>query len=143
MFADTSKPPQPLPTSELQKVQPGISLLAPLSRRGHGPGLIVLTAASKDQMSIVKGVPSPLIKWAEEGYTVAQVDASAFERLSGDEIVNAALLALEVCDRCEPKGKVGLVGSSPTKFLRRGKPCLTMPTSIRSAALEQDSTGIG
>ncbi|KAJ4350767.1 hypothetical protein N0V95_004444 [Ascochyta clinopodiicola] len=70
-----------LPTSSVapsypppQQISPHLILQPPLSRRGKGPGLILvldhyaLIEASEQHLD-----PPPLQKWAEEGFTVAQV----------------------------------------------------------------------
>ena len=80
MYADISKPPAPLPSINLKTLRTGLSLLYPLSRRGHGPGLIILSATTEDPLAFYEGVPSSLVKWAEEGYAVVQIEAAAFER---------------------------------------------------------------
>lgn len=110
MFNDISKPPPPLPSPELTEVMPGVSLLQPLSRLGTGPGIILLTHNYEDPLAIVEGVPSPLVKWAEEGYTVVEIQARAL-RTGAGHIIKAAVEALRGCDKCEPKDKVGLIGS--------------------------------
>lgn len=66
-YSDISKPAPPLPTTNLKSIGSGVSLLAPLSRRGHGPGIILLVPDHEDQLTISQGVPSLLVKWAEEG----------------------------------------------------------------------------
>ncbi|KAM0229243.1 hypothetical protein ACHAPO_010138 [Fusarium lateritium] len=108
MFADITQPPKPLPTPQLKAVRPGVSLLPPLSRRGHGPGLVVLTPTSEDLLKIEDGVPSVLIKWAEEGYTVVQIDASALDDGNGVDILREALEIMCQCDKYD-EGKIGLV----------------------------------
>ncbi|KAM0298067.1 hypothetical protein ACHAPM_008763 [Fusarium culmorum] len=111
MFADITQPPKPLPTPQLKAVRPGVSLLPPLSRRGHGPGLVVLTSTSEDLLKIEDGVPSVLIKWAEEGYTVVQIDASAFEDGNNKDVLREALETMQQCDKYD-EGKIGLVAYS-------------------------------
>lgn len=111
MYNDISKPPPPLPSPELTEVAPGISLLLPLSRRGHGPGLIILTADRPEPLAIKEGVPSPLIKWAEEGYTVVEIQAQALG-VGKRHVLESAVEALSKCGKCEPKDKIGLVGKS-------------------------------
>ncbi|OIW34813.1 hypothetical protein CONLIGDRAFT_626866 [Coniochaeta ligniaria NRRL 30616] len=107
MYADISQPPKPLPQPDLRPISDGISLLPPLSRRGHGPGLIILVPDYDKQLAIEDGVPSPLIKWAEEGFTVVEIQARA---VAGEgEPLMTAILALKECDKCEDTGKVGLV----------------------------------
>lgn len=77
MFNDITKPPLPLPTTNLTDLEQGISLLQPLSRRGYGPGLVILVPDSEKSMSIIDRLPSQLIKWAEERYTVVEIQERA------------------------------------------------------------------
>lgn len=113
MYADITKPPAPLPTTRLETVQSGISLLPPLSRRGHGPGLIILVPDSTTQLAITEGVPSPLVKWGEEGYAVVEIQASALTSGNVEDALSKAAQALASCVECDPKGKIGLVGTLP------------------------------
>lgn len=106
---DISKPPPPLPSPVLTAIMPGVSLLRPLTRRGTGPGLIILTADYKEPLAIDKGVPSTLVKWAEEGYTVIEIQARAIETGRG-HLIKSAVEELQACEKCEPKDKIGLVG---------------------------------
>lgn len=71
--------------------------------------MIILTTDYQDPLAINNGVPSPLIKWAEEGYTVVEIQAKA---LSGDQndAIKSAVQMLTDCDKCEPKDRIGLVG---------------------------------
>lgn len=109
MYNDITKPPPPLPSPKLSDVAPGVALLRPLSRRGTGPGMIILTSDYHDSLAINNGVPSPLVKWAEEGYAVVEVQAKAmFGGL--DKVMESAIQILMECDKCEPKDKIGLVG---------------------------------
>lgn len=110
MYADVSKPPAPLPEAKLSEPDTGISLLPPLSRRGHGPGLVILVpdTLKGSQLTITQGVPSPILKWAEEGYAVVEIVATALEKSSG--VLARALQVLQDCDACTPKDKVGIVG---------------------------------
>lgn len=67
-FGQAPTPPQ------AQVISPHLTLQAPLSRRGRGPGLILVLnhydaiAASEKHLD-----PPPLQKWAEEGFAVVQV----------------------------------------------------------------------
>lgn len=114
MFNDISKPPPPLPSPEPTEVAPGVSLLRPLSRLGTGPGIIILTHDYKDSLAIKEGVPSPLVKWAEEGYAVIEIQATALRTDKG-HIIKSAVEALRDCEKCEPKDKVGLIGQCSSK----------------------------
>ncbi|KAM0245912.1 hypothetical protein ACHAP5_005062 [Fusarium lateritium] len=112
MYADISKPPAPLPQAKPQLVGEGITLLPPLSRRGYGPGLIILHPNSDKHLEIIEGVPSSLIKWAEEGYAVVEIQAKAFEK-DASEVLNKALETLRSCDRLEADKKIGLIAYDP------------------------------
>lgn len=109
MYVDISKSPPPLPVPRCTTISPGVSLLQPLSRRGTGPGMIIVVPDStQSNLSIIDGVPSPLIKWAEESYTVVEIQESA---LSAD-ILQRAIEAVFESASCVTKEKVGLVGKS-------------------------------
>jgi carboxymethylenebutenolidase len=111
-YNDISQPPPPLPTPNLVELEEGLKLLLPLTRRGYGPGIILLTPNTDDPLAIREGVPSLLVKWAEEGYAVVGIEERALEK-GGSASLKAALKALSTCEKCEPKGKVGLVGMPP------------------------------
>lgn len=111
MFNDITKPPPPLPTTQLTELEPGLSILLPLSRQGDGPGLLILVPDTDKPLAIVDGVPSQLIKWAEEGYTVVEIQRRALI-IGAREAITKAIQALESCDKCAPKDKIGLVGES-------------------------------
>lgn len=109
MYADITQPPPPLPEPQLSDVRPGISILAPLSRRGHGPGLIILVPDFTPQLKIIEGVPSQILKWAEEGYTVVEIQASALA--AGVDAIASALDALQSHEKCDSHRAVGLIGT--------------------------------
>lgn len=111
-----------LPTPKLAIISPHLKLLKPLSRVGKGPGLILVTSgvlsengasnshgevAVDSSLEVINGVPSPLLKWAEEGYTVVEITEKA---LSQDHVVETALDALRDCPECQPEEKIGIVG---------------------------------
>jgi carboxymethylenebutenolidase len=57
-----------------QRISPHVTLQAPLSRRGRGPGLVlVLDHYAAIEASEKHLDPPPLQKWAEEGFAVVQV----------------------------------------------------------------------
>lgn len=113
-FNDITKAPPPLPSPNPTQVRPGVILLPPLSRRGTGPGIIILTPDYHHSLEIKEGVPSPLIKWAEEGYAVVEIQAAALSSSQTDDaaILKTALELLENCDKCEAQDKIGLVGAT-------------------------------
>ncbi|PYH99797.1 lea domain-containing protein [Aspergillus ellipticus CBS 707.79] len=107
----TSLPPvPPLPTPQLQPL-PGVSLLLPLSRRGTGPELIMLVPdLGESVLAIEHGIPSPLIKWAEESYVVAAINASALKSpQQARELLLEVTGLLNASPTCDLKDKVGLV----------------------------------
>lgn len=110
-YADITKPPAPLPSAKIQVLKPGVSLQPPLTRLGSGPGLIILTSDEiyDEQVAQRDDAPTAVLKWAEEGYTVVQISATATEASDIKTVFDEALSALEKCDACQPKNKVGLV----------------------------------
>lgn len=115
-FAYGSGPPKPVPPQQPEEIAEGITLLRPLSRKGHGPGLIILappaaqdnnnpTTSSKE---IQNGIPSLRMKWAEEGYCVAQIQPHASSS-SSCSVLQIAVQALQDCAECEPKEKMGII----------------------------------
>lgn len=140
MYADISQPPKPLPQADLRQVQDGIALLPPLSRRGHGPGLIILVPDhdADEQLAITNGVPSPLIKWAEEGFAVAEIQASA---LAGNgESLKASIRALKDCEKCDGVDKIGLVGTDHPCFLANPVVAIADTYSLRRRAMGSGSS---
>lgn len=115
MFQDITKPPPPPPQYQFQGIADGVLRLSPLTRRGQGPGIIILTLDYDASREIIEGVPSHIIKWAEEGYSVVEIQQRALKhakdvaRLLQDEIN-----VLQRDPKCEPKDKIGLVGRSPS-----------------------------
>jgi carboxymethylenebutenolidase len=108
-YTDISQPPKDLPAIITRQVAPGISSLLPLSRRGRGPGMIILVDDDSDHVqTYVKGIPSVFIKWAEEGYTVVGIAESAL--VNKENALKQAVEALFKCEECTPREKVGVVG---------------------------------
>lgn len=111
-YADISKPPAPLPSAKLQFLKPGFSLQPPLTRLGSGPGLILLTTPDiyDEQLKQRDDAPTAVLKWAEEGYTVAQLSASAINTSNVESLLSEAITAFDKCEACQPKDKIGLIG---------------------------------
>ena len=108
-YADISQPAKPLPTADVETIDSNLGLQSPLTRRGGpGPGLILIVPEAAKGAVTHDGVPSPLLKWAEEGYCVAEVTADNHV----DKTMSDALEVLEQSTHCEPKDRVGLVGKS-------------------------------
>lgn len=110
-FAYGSGPPQPVAPMKPEKLADGVTLVRPLSRKGSGPGLILLTASPEFDFEIQDGIPSLRMKWAEEGYVVVEIG-----RQASSSALKLAVMKLDECQECEPKEKIGLVcGSLCTK----------------------------
>lgn len=112
MYADISKPPPPLAQPQLKDISQGLNILPPLTRcKEAGPGVIILVPDGSPSVQIEKGVPSLSLKWAEEGYAVAEVQASYFEGEDSSSL-KRAIDALKDCAECSSADRVGLVGES-------------------------------
>ena len=106
------KPEKPvyLPSARPFDVSSNVVIQPPLTRRGHGPGLLLLIPTGIDLEGSDKTLdPPPLQKWAEEGYAVAQIileeaQSSTFERHMQDAI--ATLSELKECDSTESLGVI-------------------------------------
>ncbi|KAK2687188.1 hypothetical protein QWA68_013924 [Fusarium oxysporum] len=113
MEKNFSAPPV-LPATRLRNPTASLTILEPLSRRGFGPGLIILVPetgkATSDALRIDGCVPSPLMKWAEEGYTVAEITEAGLA--NPDVAVSQALKELEAARSTEPKNVVGIIAYS-------------------------------
>ncbi|KAJ6151218.1 hypothetical protein N7470_007812 [Penicillium chermesinum] len=113
MTARSTPPPPvpPLPKPHLEEPLPGVTLLQPLSRRGTGPGLVLLLPdLNRPPLSIENGVPSPLVKWAEESYVVAAINTSALQDPGqAKRLIAAVVQILNDNATCDLKDRVGLV----------------------------------
>lgn len=108
-FAYGSEPPQPVPPMEPEHIAQGVTLIRPLSRKGVGPGMIVLSPneESSTPIEIQDGIPSLRMKWAEEGYCVVEIRPQA-----ASSALKTAVAKLSECQECEPREKIGLVCES-------------------------------
>lgn len=99
-------PPPPPPAAPLVHLAPNIVLQPPLSRRGHGPGLIIFVPASYAEFQKQNDTldPEPLQKWAEEGYAVVKISFDKNEGAASKAVTERynkaidALLALPDCE---------------------------------------------
>lgn len=100
----------PLAFTEPQLISPNITLQAPLSRRGKGPGLIlVLNHYALVEQSEKHLDPPPLQKWAEEGFAVVQLLIPGKPEDGGEFPLQKVLEVLKGCDGCEYAKGVGLI----------------------------------
>lgn len=122
-MADQEEPPVPLPSAPLIELASNATLQPPLTRRGYGPGLIIITPAGlhADHKSRLRRTtprkseegdskpeeqpspppdtldPLPQKKWAEEGYAVVEVKLAGLseEEMGGWTIGMALGRAIE------------------------------------------------
>lgn len=103
---DKEETPVPLPSAPAQAVATNITLQPPLSRRGHGPGLILLTEEYTAKSELLD--PLPLQKWAEEGYAVVEIRVRSTE-LDFSRDLKLAIEALEKLNGCDDTEKIGII----------------------------------
>lgn len=100
--------PVELPSAKSFEVASNVLVQPPLSRKGHGPGLILLVPTGLDLSGHSKTLdPPPLQKWAEEGYAVAQITLQEGSELKGG--LGQALKALRELKECDSDEKMGLI----------------------------------
>ncbi|GAA6019528.1 hypothetical protein JCM10207_003733 [Rhodosporidiobolus poonsookiae] len=120
--AFTGAPLLPMPSAQPVALAPNVKLLAPLSRRGHGPGLVLVVPPSPPSSSSASFAeeaqakpldPLPLVKWAEEGYTVLQVTVGGPEE--GEWAIEKVLEeGVKLCEMDECTGsEVGVIVYEP------------------------------
>jgi carboxymethylenebutenolidase len=103
--------PVPLPSAPLQRLADNVVLQLPLSRRGHGPGLIIFlpsnSVLSLRPSSEKKPLdPEPVRKWAEEGFAVIGIHSGG---LPVNETFALGLDALASLESCDTKDKIGVI----------------------------------
>lgn len=91
----------------------GATLQPPLTRRGHGPGIIIFLPHA-DALAPV-GVlgkesldPQPQLKWAEEGFAVVAMACLPSQVHEGLEL---GTLALADCDSVDVHGRFAIIGA--------------------------------
>ncbi|RYP14184.1 hypothetical protein DL765_006545 [Monosporascus sp. GIB2] len=124
-----------LPETVLEQLAPGITLSHPLSRRGYGPGFIVLVphtgTASATTLAVNHGVPSPLMKWAEESYTVVEITEAALNNVA--DALNLAVAEIAKRTTTNPKDIIGLVAYSPALWNRVADKLSSVPQVVGAA----------
>jgi carboxymethylenebutenolidase len=103
-----------LPQADLVEVDNNIALLPPLSRKGRGPGMILVLPHNAPKypeggVLCVDGTPPPLLKWSEEGFAVVEIRGGNV----GKETVEKALKTLDECAKCDINDGVGMICPSP------------------------------
>lgn len=107
----------PLPSAPLRILAPNIVLQPPLTRRGSGPGVVLLMPdASKLKLNTGPRPldPEPVQKWAEEGFAVVAVSPSESEGRSLNTILKQAIDTLIALDEVDVRDKFAIIGTSFT-----------------------------
>ncbi|KAI1206653.1 uncharacterized protein F4807DRAFT_437728 [Annulohypoxylon truncatum] len=87
-----------------------LTITPPLSRRGHGPGLLLLVDEGLDLRRHKKTLdPPPLLKWAEEGFAVAQLRAAASNKDFIRDGLRLALSELSGSSSCDQSERIGIM----------------------------------
>ncbi|KAJ1335666.1 carboxymethylenebutenolidase [Microdochium nivale] len=122
------------PTAQPQRLSPTLTIHAPLTHRGHGPGIVVITDLATSQ-SITNGHavqhhtldPQPLQKWAEEGYVVVELRLPAAVATGSNSSPEDAALrlrdelrlateALTMHEKCSSKSRYAALVYAPASF---------------------------
>lgn len=104
-----------LPSAPRVDRHPRVVLQPPLSRYGHGPGLILIRPSHFAECQQVNKTldPEPLQKWAEESYAVVQISLDAESSGDKDCVLDAAKTAIESLSslrECDKEDQFGLLG---------------------------------
>lgn len=104
----------PLPSAPFVQLAPNVKLQRPLSRQGHGPGLIILKAPDAALTENKRLDPEPIQKWAEEGFAVIEVTVSGDDDRTSNwhvsKCVASAITTLQSLTECTEKEKFGVIG---------------------------------
>ncbi|KAH7037414.1 uncharacterized protein B0I36DRAFT_371929 [Microdochium trichocladiopsis] len=116
------------PTAKPERLSPTLTIHAPLTHRGHGPGIVIVTDSATSQTATNGDAqphetldPQPLQKWAEEGYVVAELRLSASGSSDDDAIrlrddLRVATEALTMHDKCTSKSRYAVIVYTPAAF---------------------------
>ncbi|KAK3354012.1 hypothetical protein B0T25DRAFT_545828 [Lasiosphaeria hispida] len=106
-----------LPNAPCVEATRNISIQPPLSRRGTGPGLILIVSDDLNLRGHDKTLdPPPLQKWAEESYAVGQILVG--DDLSGlSEQLGVVLNELEKLPQCTSTDKVGVISECSSTLI--------------------------
>lgn len=120
--SSASEQPVPLPDAPIHRITEILSVQPPLSRRGHGPGLLLFVS---DDVSVAEGLkpldPEPVQKWAEEGFAVAFAVARPGQDVQ-KILADAATALIGLGERLDIKDKLGVVGESDAVVLLLDRP---------------------
>lgn len=99
-----------VPNAPPIEISPHLKLQPPLSRRGHGPGLIIVADHYAQLEKSEKHLdPPPLTKWAEEGYAVAQILVPGKAEDGGEFPLQRAIEKLKELEACDDEAGFGII----------------------------------
>jgi carboxymethylenebutenolidase len=133
----------PLPNAQPVKLAPNLTIHAPLSRYGAGPGMLIIRSpVSPNQRNGKKNLdPEPLQKWAEEGFVTVEIEVS--ESLQSiEDGLHQALAALSIHDKCNKKACYGLIGENDLLRLHCMRCSANLSTKVYSPSSVPDLTQI-
>ena len=103
-----------IPNAAPQELSPHLTLQLPLSRRGSGPGLIIVVDHYAPLEISEKSLdPPPMQKWAEEGFAVVQLKVPGKIEDGGEFPLDRAIEVLKGCEQCIWGDGVGLICALP------------------------------
>lgn len=122
--SSASEQPVTLPDAPTRRINEALSIQPPLSRRGHGPGLVLFLSNETSSAGGDKPLdPEPVQKWAEEGFAVAFV--TVYPTIDVQQILAEAARALiDLGDTLDISDKFGVIG----ELGLHGPPLYYIPT---------------
>lgn len=143
-MTDEEETPVPLPSAPVIRLAGNATLQPPLTRRGHGPGLIIITPGDlnvpkekqegeyrSDDRNPKTLDPLPQKKWAEEGYAVLQLSFGdgepGTEEWDIGTAFDRAIDALTTLETCDVKDRFGLIGTEAISELLFSYTYITYP----------------
>jgi carboxymethylenebutenolidase len=113
-FYDPNSPdeqPVPMPSASLETLKENIVLQRPLTRRGTGPGIIIVlpapnTLEPRSPDAAIPLDPEPVQKWAEEGFVVVGITYSEKASFGVKDGIDALFKVPEL----DNKERFGVIG---------------------------------
>lgn len=101
---------EPLPSAKPFKISTSVIIQPPLTRRGNGPGLILIVPSGLDLKSHDQTLdPPPFHKWGEEGYSVAQITVVEGKGDKFQTHLKEAIDGLAALKECDSTEKMGFI----------------------------------
>ncbi|KAK9366111.1 hypothetical protein V1509DRAFT_630915 [Lipomyces kononenkoae] len=103
-----------LPCSPVSQLAQNAVVQPPLTRRGHGPGLVIIIPEAYCDISTEETLdPHPLQKWAEEGFAVVQVifgtEPTSSNSWNASQALEMGVAALRSLPECDDKDRFAIL----------------------------------